>query len=228
MEITFKNIVDSLTVPTFVLNKDHEVVAWNRACENLTGVKAEDIIGTKEAWRGFYDQPRPCLADFVIDEKATDSESWYSIASRAKYGIGQHAEAWFPNLNGKKAYLMIDAEPMFDADGELIAVVENLEDITDIKVVEDRLRLSDKVFTYTNQSILITDAKRRIVQVNQSFTRLTGYELTEITGENPSILQSGKHGVDFYRDMNASIQTTGHWEGEIWDRRKDGTIIQSG
>jgi len=84
--------------------------------------------------------------------------------------------------------------------------------------------LSDKVFSYTNQAILITDANQVIVQCNQAFTRLTGYGLDEVVGKSPGILESGRHDARFFEEMQAELDKTGHWEGEIWDRRKDGSI----
>ncbi len=224
MPIKFKNIVQSMTVPTFIIDTEHRVVAWNTACERMTGIKAEDIIGTREAWRGFYPTPRPCLADLVLDQAYQELDQLYPSHGNSKFSQGMHAENWFADINGKKRYLIFDAEPIYDDHGQLIGVLENLEDITEIKTVEERLMLSDKVFTYTNQAILITDAKNRIIATNQAFTRLTGYELEEVSGKTPAILSSGRHGPEFYAQLWHNLLTQRHWEGEIWDRRKDGTI----
>ena len=224
MKIDFTSVVDSLTVPTFVISVDHTVLAWNRACEILTGIQAEDIIGTKEAWRGFYDSPRPCLVDIVVDNAENQLGVYYPVYGKSKFSQGLHAESWFYNINNRKRYLIFDAEPIYDEDGVLVAGVENLEDVTEIKEVEERLMLSDKVFSYTNQAILITDANQVIVQCNQAFTRLTGYGLDEVVGKSPGILESGRHDARFFEEMQAELDKTGHWEGEIWDRRKDGSI----
>lgn len=207
-----------------MISVDHTVLAWNRACEILTGIKASDIIGTKEAWRGFYDSERPCLVDIVVDQAESKLGEFYPVYGKSKFSQGLHAESWFYNINNRKRYLIFDAEPIYDEAGELVAGVENLEDVTEIKEVEERLMLSDKVFSYTNQAILITDARQVIVQCNQAFTRLTGYGLDEVAGKSPGILESGRHDAAFFDDMQAELDKTGHWEGEIWDRRKDGSI----
>lgn len=224
MDIDFTSVVDSSSVATFVICVDHTVIAWNRACENLTGIKAEDILGTKDSWRGFYDSNRPCLVDVLVNNDDYRMEELYSAHGKSKISEGLHAEQWFLNINGRKRYLIFHAEPIYDDNGRLVAGVENIEDITEIKQVEERLMLSDKVFSYTNQSILITDAKQRIVQVNQAFTALTGYHLDEVIGKSPGILESGRHDEQFFRDMESELVKSGHWEGEIWDKRKDGTI----
>jgi len=224
LDIDFTSVVDSSSVATFVISADHTVLAWNRACEILTGVKAQDVVGSKNAWRGFYDSERPCLVDVVVDKAEDRLGEYYDAYGKSTYSRGLHAESWFLNINGRKRYLLFHAEPIYDENGLLIAGVENLEDVTEIKQVEERLMLSDKVFSYTNQSILITDAKQRIVQVNQAFTKLTGYQFDEVIGKSPGILESGRHNEQFFDDMEAELVKSGHWEGEIWDKRKDGTI----
>ena len=71
---------------------------------------------------------------------------------------------------------------------------------------------------------MITDAENRIVSVNEAFTRITGYKANEVLGRNPAILNSGRQDIDFYRSMWQTIQSSGRWQGQIWNRRKDGEI----
>lgn len=87
-----------------------------------------------------------------------------------------------------------------------------------------RLALSSKVFAVSNDGIIITDAKNNIVEVNPAFTALTGYAREEVIGKNPRMLASGKQDRKFYDDMWNTLLEFGHWEGEIWNRRKDGAI----
>lgn len=77
---------------------------------------------------------------------------------------------------------------------------------------------------HTREAIMITDAQRRIVRVNPAFTEITGYRESEVVGKNPSFLSSGRHDDDFYRRMWQSIRETGSWQGEIWNKRKNGRI----
>jgi diguanylate cyclase (GGDEF)-like protein/PAS domain S-box-containing protein len=99
-----------------------------------------------------------------------------------------------------------------------------LEDATEARAIENRLMLSDKVFTYTKQAIMITDEKFRIIQCNEAFETLTGFRLDEVRGQSTEVLQSDKHDAHFYEEMEQALTDTGHWEGEIWDKRKDGEI----
>ena len=134
-------LVQHLVVPTFVLNPQREVVIWNRACERLTGVAAADIIGTKKHWRAFYKEKRFCLADLVALEREDLLGGLYAEFSVSAHGLGFSAENWcvMPKL-GNQLYLAIDAGPIHDEDGKLIAVVETLRDMTAQKRAESALQ----------------------------------------------------------------------------------------
>jgi diguanylate cyclase (GGDEF)-like protein len=125
-------LMQDLVVPTFVLSPDRRVIIWNKACERLTGVSADEVIGTSEHWRGFYDEPRYCLADTLVLGQARDFSSLYSSHTpMSDDAPGWRAENWctMPRA-GRQCYLAIDAGPIFDESGELIAVVETLRDMT--------------------------------------------------------------------------------------------------
>lgn len=89
---------------------------------------------------------------------------------------------------------------------------------------ERQLQQSAAVFENTAEGVMITDADGRILDVNHSFTVITGYAKAEVLGKNPRMLQSGRHDDAFYRDMWAVLRKAGQWEGEIWNRRKNGEI----
>jgi diguanylate cyclase (GGDEF)-like protein/PAS domain S-box-containing protein len=128
-------LMDHLVVPTFVLDADCKVIIWNRACERLTGIRAGEVIGTREHWRGFYSQPRPCLADLVAQGRTGEIDALYEdydhAPSDAVPAHGRRAENWcvMPQV-GTRLYLAIDVGPIFDESGKLIAVVETLRDMT--------------------------------------------------------------------------------------------------
>ena len=73
---------------------------------------------------------------------------------------------------------------------------------------------------------MVTDTDGKIIDVNPAFEKITGYVKEEVVGKNPSILSSGKHDANFYKMMWKNIKTKGHWQGEIWNKRKDGQIYQ--
>ncbi len=126
------SLMKHLVVPAFVLDPQCKVLIWNIACERLTGVAAGEVIGTSDHWRGFYDTPRPCLADLVALDRANEIHDLYAQYEKVQTNNKRlYAENWcvMPQL-GTRRYLAIDAGPIYDDAGILVAVVETLRDMT--------------------------------------------------------------------------------------------------
>jgi two-component system NtrC family sensor kinase len=108
--------VQNSAVATFALDPQHKVVLWNKACEELTGLPARDVIGTDDHWMPFYDEKRPTLADVVVDGSYDELSTLYSKNSRSSLvENGVHAEGWYLNINGKNRYIVFDAAPIYTA-----------------------------------------------------------------------------------------------------------------
>ena len=97
-------------------------------------------------------------------------------------------------------------------------------DITERKQYEKQLRLNAQVFNSSRDGIVITDAHNRILSVNRAFTTITGYEEAEVAGQDPRVLKSGRQDSTFFASMWQVIQCDGHWQGELWNRRKNGAV----
>ena len=110
-----------------------------------------------------------------------------------------------------------------DAGGRAIRMVGTNTDIDNRKAAEANLKRAGIVFDKSPQAILITDVRNRIEQVNPAFEKVTGYSAEEVVGKNPSVLSSGRQSAEFYKAMWNTLRDTGEWQGEIWNRRKDGT-----
>lgn len=135
------NLMQFLVVPTFVLDKKGTVLIWNKACERLTGIPAQEVLGTKEHWRGFYDTERPCLADLIVQDRMSEIDGLYvTHDDLSQKNFGVHAETWcvMPRV-GTQLYLAIDAGPIYDAEGQLLAVVETLRDMSSHKKAQTEL-----------------------------------------------------------------------------------------
>jgi len=134
-------LMQHLVVPTFVLDTACRVIIWNKACERLTGVAADEVLGTQDHWRAFYDAPRPCLADLVVQGRTDEIAALYADTEVAG-GLASdfHASNWciMPRA-GTELYLAIDAGPIHDEDGGLLAVVETLRDMTDQRRAQSAL-----------------------------------------------------------------------------------------
>ena len=97
-------------------------------------------------------------------------------------------------------------------------------DITERKHAEASLQRAANVFTFAREGILITDAEGTIEEVNEAFTRITGYSRDEVIGNNPRILKSGRQPQEFYAAMWQALTDVGHWSGEVWNRKRDGSV----
>ena len=120
----------AMAVPAFVLGRDGTVALWNRSCEELTGLKARDVMGSKDHWKGFYTAARPCLADLAFGKNPEAVAALYAAQERTVDSVNLRAQNWCDLPCGKRRYLLIDACPIFDANGEICAVVETLQDMT--------------------------------------------------------------------------------------------------
>ncbi|WP_339453387.1 phosphodiesterase DibA [Pseudomonas sp. JAI120] len=93
-----------------------------------------------------------------------------------------------------------------------------------LKENRERLRQAAAVFDCTREGVLVTDAKGLIVHVNRAFMEITGYQREDVMGQQPSLFKSGRHSSNFYQQMFQTLEHTGEWSGEIWNRRKSGEI----
>jgi diguanylate cyclase (GGDEF)-like protein/PAS domain S-box-containing protein len=116
------------------------------------------------------------------------------------------------------------SKSLLDQDGVLLGVVSLISDITQRDRAEQKLKLSARVFEEAHEGIIIADAERRITDVNPMFCHITGYTKQDVVGKNPSILSSGKQGEAFYHEMWHALESDGHWQGELWNRKKSGEL----
>ncbi len=127
--------------------------------------------------------------------------------------------------DGSVLWVRWEITPWRMEDNSIGGIVLFAEDITALKVAEEKLRLSASVFTHAFEGILITDVNGAILDVNESFTRITGYTREEVLGLNPRLLNSGRQGREFYTDMWERLTDKGHWSGEMWNRTKSGQLF---
>lgn len=105
-----------------------------------------------------------------------------------------------------------------------IGEIHLIRDITQKLRIRQQQRLASTVFSTTNEGILVSDSLNKIQAINSAFTQITGYQESDVLGETPAILSSGRHKPSFFQALYANLKESGHWEGEVWNRRKDGSI----
>jgi two-component system NtrC family sensor kinase len=141
-DLSLAGFFDASPVPTFVINTQHVVTHFNKACENLLGVKAQDMIGERKLGQVFYDHDRPVLADLIVDESAADElERLYTNQAHRSQLIADayETEAFFPHLGDDGCWLLFTATPLRNSDGSIAGAVETLQDITGRKRAEEAL-----------------------------------------------------------------------------------------
>jgi two-component system, cell cycle sensor histidine kinase and response regulator CckA len=221
-----ENLVQNLSVPAFVLNARHEVIIWNRACEELSGIRAEAVLGTRRQWSAFYAEPHQTQADLVLDGDYREADNRYNplwYRSSLLPG-GVHGEGWCRNLQGLDGYLMFSSAPVHNRAGEVVAAIETVEDITGRKLSEDQLRTLSCAVEQSPSIVVITDTAGTIEYVNRKFVEVTGYSSAEAVGENPRLLKSGTTPDEVYADLWSSVSAGKEWRGEFWNRKKGGEL----
>lgn len=113
--------------------------------------------------------------------------------------------------------------PTFNEEGILIGVVAIGRNVTENKTAERNLRVKDAAIEL-QEAIVISDANNRIIYINSAYTKLTGYSKEDVLGATSNIVKSGRHDHAFYKEMWRQLRQNKFWQGEIWDRRKNGEI----
>jgi PAS domain S-box-containing protein len=140
-------VIHGSPLPTFVIGKDHKVIYWNRALEELSSIKAEEIIDTREQWRAFYSKERPCMADLLVDQALEAIPQWYLDKYTRSRLLDEAYEAtdFFPELGESGKWLRFTAAVIRDTHGNLVGAIEALEDVTERRRAEDELLRVEKL-----------------------------------------------------------------------------------
>ncbi|MBI5107325.1 MAG: EAL domain-containing protein [Rhodocyclales bacterium] len=173
-------IIEGSPVPTFVIDRAHQVTHWNRACEVVLHYPAAAMIGSRDQWRPFYPQERPVLADLVVSGDIEAVATFYQGKYRRSAIIpgSYEAEDFFPNIGSDGIWLYFTAAPLRDAEGELIGAIETLQDITLRKRADEALQQEHErqraIIEHFPCGITLIDEKLRVTHYNQQFRRLIG------------------------------------------------------
>ncbi len=170
-----ENLIEALGVGAFVLDRDGSVLVWNRALEELTGVPAEKVVGTRNAWYPFYASPRPTLADLVRLGRPDRCREFYEDWGPSPLSPrGVRIRRWFRNLNGRDRFLVVDAVPIRDGSGRVRAVVETLQDLTDLQRLEESRTQLVAAVEQATEGIAVLGPDGAVREANPAFRRLVG------------------------------------------------------
>ncbi|MFA6898960.1 MAG: EAL domain-containing protein [Desulfurivibrionaceae bacterium] len=144
----------------------------------------------------------------------------HSLSSQVSYSLDHR----IIRQDGALRMVHEQGEVEFAPSGQPLRMFGTVQDITLLKHSEQQLALASKVFDSSIEGITITDANGVIQSVNRAFTHITGYSPEEAVGQRPSILKSDRHDDAFYQAMWQTLLVSGRWEGEIWNRKKNGEV----
>ncbi len=150
-------------------------------------------------------------------------ENWPHIQG-ALSGEPQEFERAILKPDGTVGQTLANYIPDFNANGDVLGFFALVTNISRLREADAAIRLSASVFEATMEGIMVTDATATIISVNPAFTALTGYTSEEIIGQNARILKSGRHDAAFFNAMFHDLRVSKLWKGEVWSKRKDGTI----
>ncbi len=183
-------IVQGNTIPTFVIDNQHRITHCNRAFENLTGIAANKIIGTRKQWMVFYSEERPVMADFIVDKAPVDDLARYYGEKYQKSAVSEgayEAESFFPNLGENGKWVFFTAAPLKDAEGNITGAIETLQDISERKRAEETVRRSERrlraLLDFLPYPIVVFTRHGRVFYLNPEFTNIFGWTLEELEGK---------------------------------------------
>ena len=188
-----RQVIDGCPVPMFVINKNHEITHWNKACEAIIGGSAKGLIGTKQQWVPFYAEERPVLADLVLDSESGKLSEFYNGIWKPSPLINDAWEVtdYFPDFKTGPKWLYFTAAPMKTGDGRILGAVETLQDVTAQKRYEFQLEYQanhDVLTKLPNRNLLedrltqaIAQAKRTGNLIALLFIDLDGFKTVNDT-----------------------------------------------
>ncbi len=206
-----ETIIDTAPVRIFWKDKQLRFLGCNSAFAKDAGAQSvQDMIGTDDyQW------------------------SWKSQAERYRNDDHLVIDTGIPKLtyeepqttpDGEVNWLRTSKVPLRNGHDEIIGILGIYQNINKQKKVYESMRLAATIYQSSSEAIMVTDENDQIIQINPAFTRMTGYEMADVMGKNPEIFRSGRHDPIFYQDIRRRLSNEDHWQGEIWDLRKDGTI----
>ena len=214
-----KSLEEKQEMMLSIMNNSREMIALkdiagryefvNARFEEFFGLKSEHVI--KKSDSQLFDKSIASLFrvdDMSVLKDLSPKESTQTIVYR-----------------GKPFFLYTNRFPIFDDEGIIKSICVEIQDISHKYEAEQKLKLAAKVFDRAGEGILITDERNKILTVNDSFTRITGYTPEEVVGKTPSILNSGKHDKEFFQTLWSAVLERGWWQGEIFNRNKNGEIF---
>ena len=201
-----RSLLEASLDPLVTISADGKITDVNEASVKVTGVAREALIGTD-------------FGDYFTDPVQA-REGYQQVFAK---GFVTDYPLAIRHASGRITDVLYNASVYRDDQGRVLGVFAAARDVTERKKAESYIQAAS-VFTYAREGIIITDTNGTILNVNDSFKRITGYDREEVLGQNPRLLRSGRQDDAYYVAMWRGLIDKGHWYGEIWNKRKNGEI----
>ena len=230
-----EGVIEGSPIPTFVLDKEHRVTLWNKACSELTGFEANSMIGTDQHSVPFYNSKRPTIADIIVDSDMGTLKKYYdtkNVRESATVKGAYEATDFFSNLGGKERHLYFLAAPIYDEHGEIIAAIETMQDVTQQREMDIRLEeYAETLQSELTENINLRREVERLYNYLQSIIDslpdrifdlstdgIINYVSRDVKKDGGIISQKfgGKHFADFVDEENRQFVL------DIWEYAKRG------
>ncbi len=201
---TIDGIIEGSPIPSFVINREHQVILWNRACMELTGYSADNMVGTDRHYIPFYSVRRPMIADLIVDSDIEGLSKYYGSKKVKKSDkvIGAYeATDYFENLGGQSRYMYFLASPIYDEEGKIIAAIETLQDISR----EEELTRSLREYAETLQNELTEN-----IDLRREIEELYNYMQSIVKSLPDKIYELDENGIINYMTRGLKKEGTGH------------------
>lgn len=198
---------ESLGVSLIIADPAKNVRYLNPAAASLFALTSEGIVG----------EP----IEMLFNQNGMETDELCKALNEAQRGASYEFDIT-RLVRNEIFHLHVRIAPIQDQNSNLLGFVQTIKDETEKRRSERKLKQAESIFENTIEGIIITDADVKILSVNPAFTRITGYEEDEVRGKNPKILSSGKQDNAFFKRLWESLRSGGYWQGELWNRRKNG------
>lgn len=205
-------LLESSLDAIIIMDEQGLVISWNHHAESLFGYTQDQAVGQE-------------LATLIVPPEQQELHRQglaKYLNTETSVLIGKRLETYGVHQNGSKVQIELTIAAVANDTKHLFSAF--IRDISERKQVETELSIAAVAFE-SQESMMITDADGVILRINSAFTESTGYTTEDVVGKTPRLLKSGRHSREFYFDMWKTLNYTGKWQGEIWDRRKNGEIF---
>ncbi|MCL1049945.1 EAL domain-containing protein [Shewanella abyssi] len=209
--VTLQQFIDSMKEHVWMKDPQGRYVVVNRSVEIAWDKSAEQLLNHTDE-----ELFTPQLAKQFVDGDKESITKGVQVTAGECRGL---------DIDSVESWLETTKVPVVSDVGELAGIIGISRNISSHKAAQDQLELAARVFENSVEGVLITDVDGNIIDAHGAYTHITGFEKSELLGQNPRIFNSGRHDKSFFLALWQSLLNTGKWHGEIWNRRKNGAVF---